>query len=550
MRGKLFKDAVFLSMALVAAAAFSQNTQSAGNITGTIKESGGKVVTNGVVVLSSPDTGIEQKRVAADAAGTYALLNVQYGTYKLGASASGYRETEPRLIILNSSVRTFDLILIPSERSAGPETDAGVARQKDSKQPLAFSPAGIRGTIAPSGYSTGLSSEETAQVTHNLSDLGSGLLASLIPAASVLGCDQEPGLLRAVQGNPQDFGPNRALGLFYLSHGEVNRSIQYLQAAHGTRPEDEKNSRDLAVALLEAARDSDAVTILEPLAQTLHKGPTILKLLAMAYEGQNNAEKSKSAFQEAATLDASAENQFDCGMGLIQLGATEEARSLFSASTSVHPESARLWMGLGIAEDLLEHKASAAQALLRAVEKEPGYFSPYSFLADLSGSVSGTDAEIRKRIAELVVAHSENAAAHFYYALALWKQSGRSGATGDSAEIVTQLRAALEKDPKLARAHFILGEVEADSSDLTNAEKEFQDTVELEPADAEAHYRLAQVYRREGRTELASVEIGKFRSLHGKPQEDGISLKMILRKPSYDQLQQSSAGGNCPPTEK
>ena len=551
---RIVRGAVLLAIAIVATVLFSQTGQGAEKIAGTIQgnvsESGGGVVPNVVVMLLSPDTGIEQKRARADAAGTYALVNVPYGTYTLSASAPGYHAADPRLIILNSPVRTVDMALTRLDLSMGPQADDDAARQRDSKPPLSFSPAGIRGTIAPSGYSTGLSSEETARASRNVIAIGNDFLASLVTAADAPGCDREPDLLRAAQGKPHDFGSNRALGLFYLGHGKVDRSVQYLQAAHAAWPEEEKNSRDLAVALLAADRYSDAVAILEPLAHAQHKSPTTLKLLAMAYEGLGNAERSKSAYQEAAVVDPSIENQFDCGLGLIRLGATEEARGLFSASTSTHPESARLWMGLGIAEDLLEYKDSATRSLLRAVEKDPGYFPPYSFLADLSGSVSSADGEIRTRLAEFAATHPENAPAHFNYALAMWKQSGRDGNGKDLDEIVAQLKATLERAPELARAHFLLGEIDANRSDLSNAEVEFRNAVTLEPENAEAHYRLAQVYRREDRKELAAEEINRFRSLHAKPQETGISIKTSLHRSEFDQLQRNSPEGPCSPTGK
>jgi tetratricopeptide (TPR) repeat protein len=57
--------------------------------------------------------------------------------------------------------------------------------------------------------------------------------------------------------------------------------------------------------------------------------------------------------------------------------------------------------------------------------------------------------------------------------------------------------------------------VYADSGDYANAAAELQQTVRLEPGNAEAHYRLAQAYRRNQQAELASQEMRRFLALHG-----------------------------------
>ena len=550
VKRRLLRDAVSTSIVFAAAIVLCQTGQRAGQIAGTIKDPDGGVIPKALVVLSSHDVGMAQMRGTADAAGRFAFSNIPYGTYELSVSAPGYREPEPRLVIVTSPMRVLDLTMIPLRRLTTPENGGDANLQKESRQTPAFSPAGVRGTTAPSGYSTGLSSEETSQVNHSLNQLGIEIFAALVPEASAISCNQEPTLLRAVESDPRAFGPNRDLGLFYLGHGDLNHSIQYLQAAHLASPEDENTSRDLSVALLVVGRDADAIAILEPLARREHKEPALLKVLAMAYEAAGNAEKSKSAYRQAAALDDGAANQFDCGMGLIRLGAAEEARNLLTAAASAHPESARLWMGLGVAEDILEHKAPAVQRLLRAVEIDPEYFPPYSLLADLSDSVPGTQGEIRNRIAEFVVAHRESSVAHFDFALALWKQSRSDAAVGSKAEIVAQLKAALERDPKLTRAHFILGEIYADAADLAGAEKELRAALASEPDNAQTHYRLSQVYRREGKSELAGEEIEKFRSLHGKLGEDATTPLLNLRQLAYGQAQSISGGGSCPPMGK
>src|SRR5215469_10097548 len=212
VNSSLLRGAVLASIVLAAAIAFCQTGQHAGQIAGTIKDPDRGVIPNALVILSSFDTGMAQMRGTADAAGKYALSNVPYGSYELSVSAQGYRKPEPRLVIVTSPLRVLDLTLIPLGRLTIPENGGDANLQRESRQTPAFSPAGVRGTTAPSGYSTGLSSEETAQVNHTLNQLGSEILAALVPEASAISCNQEPVLVRAVQSDPQAYGPNRDLG--------------------------------------------------------------------------------------------------------------------------------------------------------------------------------------------------------------------------------------------------------------------------------------------------------------------------------------------------
>jgi Tfp pilus assembly protein PilF len=238
----------------------------------------------------------------------------------------------------------------------------------------------------------------------------------------------------------------------------------------------------------------------------------------MAYGASGNPQKAIAEYLRAAGMDSGEENLFACGIGLIGLGAADEAERLFTSATVAHPGSARLWMGLGIAQDLKKQTADAARSLLRAVDVDPEYLPSYSFLAAVAASAeldAKVMAEARERLAVLVVAHPESAVAHYDYALALWKQRALNPVAASDAEIESQLKLALEKDPSMARAHFQLGVVYADSGDYANAAAEFEQTVRLEPANAEAHYHLAQAYRRNQQAELAGEEMNRFVALHG-----------------------------------
>ena len=408
----------------------------------------------------------------------------------------------------------FAAVAAPSQTSQTNGQSGGSA--KNSKQPPAFSASGVQGSTAPSGYSTGVSSEEAAAVSKGVDDLNHELLSGFVPDWHVEDCSRESELVEAAKADPKAFEANYAVGVFYLEHGEFTRSLEYLEWARGAKPGDINNSRALALALLGTKRDPEAVNLLEDLTKSTNQNAATLRLLALAYQLSGEQQKSLETYQRAvAAAPSDVDNVFSSGMGLISAGAQEQAAELFTSATISHPGEAKLWLGLGIAQDMARRKVDAIQSLLRAIAIDPDYLPPYFFLAGLADASPERAAEIRKRLAEFVVTHPTSAEAHYDYALALWRQHRTNPVAASTSEVESQLKLALTSDPNMARAHYQLGMLYADSNDFLRAEGELQLVVKLDPDSAEAHYRLAQTYKRNRKPELANAEISRFLALHG-----------------------------------
>jgi tetratricopeptide (TPR) repeat protein len=509
---------VQLGILLAALPVVGQPGNQSGQIAGTARSVSGQALSGASIVIAPPESDARPASVSTDASGKYAFVNVRYGSYTLVASAAGFRQSEPRRLTLASAAETVDFSLAPLSATDATDVSTSGSKAGSDRRPPAFTAAGVQGTIAPSGYSTGLSGEETSQVMDRVGGLDHEVLSALAPGGGVPDCKKEADLLKAVQANPSSFASNHALGIFYFGHGDFTQSISYLQKASQLRPADSSNSRALALAFMGAGQFPDTIKFLEPIADSGARDSGLVTILAMAYGASGNPQKSIAEYQRAASMDSGEGNLFACGIGLIGLGAADEAGRLFTAATIAHPGTARLWMGLGIAQDLQKQTADAAQSLLRAVDVDPEYLPSYSFLAAVAPSTElGAEvrAKAKERLAVLVVAHPESAVAHYNYALALWSQRALTPAAASAAEIESQLKLAIEKDPSMAWAHFQLGVVYADSGDYANAAAELQQTVRLEPGNAEAHYRLAQAYRRNQQAELASQEMRRFLALHG-----------------------------------
>ncbi len=135
-------------------------------------------------------------------------------------------------------------------------------------------------------------------------------------------------------------------------------------------------------------------------------------------------------------------------------------------------------------------------------------------------SFSRKDADRRSHsrawVRRTVKLYPDKALANYYYAVGLWKQLKGGSQNGRIAAenfklVDSLLRTAVRLDPQLGAAHLQLGIVYAERSDYQLAIPEFQKAVEvsaaLDDTAQQAHYRLAQAYRRTGDHEHVKVEL-------------------------------------------
>jgi tetratricopeptide (TPR) repeat protein len=97
-----------------------------------------------------------------------------------------------------------------------------------------------------------------------------------------------------------------------------------------------------------------------------------------------------------------------------------------------------------------------------------------------------------KAFAQLFQVGADSAAAHLTTAQMLMHQDL-------STEAAVQAKRALEIDPKIPGAYFILGEVAIYQADIEGAVADLQKEIKINPTFAMAHYRLGDAYTREER---------------------------------------------------
>ena len=322
----------------------------------------------------------------------------------------------------------------------------------------------------------------------------------------------EQRLSEAVRRDPGSFQAQQALAGFYLQQGKLEAAIPHLERAQAIDPANYANSYDLALALLQTGKLDSAREQVRLMLSAKETGE-LHNLLGDVEERAGNLVAAAEEYQRGAHMDPTEDHLFDWGNNLVQLRAFEPATEVFSSAIARYPKSARLHVGLGIAQYSRGQYEDAVKTFCRAADLAPADPRPYQFLGEMYGVVPELGGEVTKRLARFVKAQPGNALAHYHYAMSLWKGQPADAQPADMRQVEAQLRRAVVLDPKLAKGFLELGILLSDQKRYKEAIQELQHATRLEPALSQAHYRLAQAYQRTGQNELAAKELEIFEKL-------------------------------------
>jgi Flp pilus assembly protein TadD len=326
-------------------------------------------------------------------------------------------------------------------------------------------------------------------------------------------------LIEGVRRQPESFEARHMLAVFYLREGNIRAAVPHLRRAEALNPSNYEVGYDLARALLDIGQLDEARAAVKRWLPARDVGE-LHNLLGDVEQRAGNLTAAAVEYQRAAHMDPSEEHLFDWGDNLLQLRAYGPATEVFRAAIPRHPRAARLRVGLGIALYSQGQYSEAVQSLCDAADLAPSDPRPYQFLGEMYGVSPEVNGEIATRLGRFVEKHPNNALAHFHYAMSLWKGGSEALDASDVRRVEMLLRRAVTLDPKLTKGFFELGVLLADQQRYREAIGHLRRATELQPTLSQAHYRLAQLYQRTGRPELAARELRTFRQLTGASEGD------------------------------
>jgi tetratricopeptide (TPR) repeat protein len=260
--------------------------------------------------------------------------------------------------------------------------------------------------------------------------------------------------------------------------------------------------------------------------------------LADIEEAEGHPLEAVQDYQRVAELQPTETHLFAWGAELLLHHAPEPAIEVFSKGHRLFPQSGRMMLGLGAAWYAQRSTDQAGQIFMQASDLNPDDPTPYLFLGRLLPTEQFVPASWAERMKRFVSLHPENAMAHYLHAVTLMKQADSQQ---QNKEAESELKTAIKLDPHLGDAYLQLGILHYSRDDYPGAIAEFQKAIENTAVPDDAHYRLAQVYRRTGETEKARKEIEAFKQLSEQKNQEAERERHEIPQFVYTLRNQNSA---------
>ena len=345
---------------------------------------------------------------------------------------------------------------------------------------------------------------------------------------------------KAVELEPRNFDANHNLGEFYVRSGKIAEAAPFLQQAQRIDPSSYDNGYDLSLAYLLIGRLADARQLLLDLLKQKNTAE-LHNLLGEVEEKDGQFVAAANEFETAAHMDPSESNLFDWGGELLLHRTLDPAIEVFRHAAERYPDSSRLAIGLGMALYSRGNYDEAVKSLLKAADLNPSDPRCYPFLSKAYDSSPSQADEVIQRFRRFADLQPRNARALYYYALSLWKGKRAQDPGLDLHQIESLLKQSIALDPALADAHLQLGNLYSDQTKYADSIPEYHRALELNSDLADAHYRLGQVYVRSGEKDRAQEEFQVYQRLRAEHLADLDKQRADVRQFVYSAKDAPSA---------
>ncbi len=471
------------------------------DLVGAVVDSHGSPVGEAAVTMRGPADGSSMDLVT-DRAGSFRAAALPCGRYELGAQKGALR-SQTAAVTLAPNVRGETRLVLGADGSISPQQAARPSQAIEFSDKPNFAVAGVTDWTAVGGHGSDTvlrTSEDLSRETARLGvadvygdtkDKSSGGPGNA-KTAGTTGAE-EARLRAAVAAAPGSYAANRDLGEFYLHAGRAAAAVPALRTAASLPQATATDQYNLALACegvgdyTEAQRHVQAAVAGQDAAQ-FHA------LAGALAEKLGDPLAAVEQLQRAAQLDPSEANYLAWGSELLVHRAIWQAAEVFDNGANRHPASARLKSAWGAALFAEARYDEAARQLCDASALDPASTEPYLFLGKMTlTSAPLVPCEV-EALARFVQQQPARADANFFYAMALLRQGG----TPDAERAEGLLRKTVALDPSYAAAFLQLGILASNRKMYLEAVRDFEQAVNADPQEAEAHYRLGVAYDRTG----------------------------------------------------
>jgi tetratricopeptide (TPR) repeat protein len=345
---------------------------------------------------------------------------------------------------------------------------------------------------------------------------------------------------KAAELEPQNFDTNHNLGESYVRSGKVGEAAPFLERAQRIDPSSYDNAYDLSLAYILTGRLADARHLIHDLLKRRNTAE-LHNLLGEVEEKAGQFVTAANEYEIAAHMDPSESNLFDWGSELLLHRTLEPAIDVFQQASERYPHSPRVAIGLGMAFYALGKYDDAVKSLLRAADLNPADPRCYSFLSKAYDSSPSQAEDVIQRFRRFAELQPRNGRALYYYAMSLWKGKRAQDPDLDLRQIESLLKSSIALDPALAEAHLQLGNLYSDQGKYAESIPEYLRARELNPNLADVYYRLGQAYVRTGEKDRAQEQLQVYQQLRTQHLADLDKQRADIRQFVYSAKDTPSA---------
>lgn len=320
---------------------------------------------------------------------------------------------------------------------------------------------------------------------------------------------------KAVELDPESYDTNHNLGEIYVAAGKLNDAVPYLEKAQTINSAAYDNGYDLALAYAKTGKIDNGRNLVQELLKQKDTAE-LHNVLGEIEERDGKFVAAENQYETAAHMDSSESNLFDWGSELLVHRTLDPAVNVFQMASRQYPNSPRLAIGLGMALYSRGNYDDAVKALLKAADLNPSDPRCYYFLSKAYDSSPSQAEEVIQRFRRFGELQPQNARAHFYYAMSLWKGRRAQDANLNVGKIESLLKRSIALDPRLPEAHLQLGNLYSDQSKYADAIPHYQRALQENADLADAHYRLGQAYVHTGQRARAQEQLEIYQRLRAQ----------------------------------
>lgn len=490
-----------LWLAAVFANAWQQDTF---EIKGVVRDGAGHGVPEASVRLHEQGNAPAQE-LTTDSAGAFVFSGLNAGLYVISASKRDERSEDITVRVATGAAQSVELRLSNGANHTGgvKNDNSGKSTEIQFSDLPNFTVAAVTDWTAAGGHGSDSSLRTSESLTRETLQLKEGAMNAAPTPADVNGAEQS--LRKILNALPRDYKANEELGRLYLDAKRYSEAVAPLETAYEVDPTQKDNEYELALAL---NRSGDPTKARVHVNRLLAEGDKAEwhRLAGEVDEKLGDPLDAVHAFERAVKEDPSEENYFAWGTELLQHRAIWQAKEVFESAVKAHPNSPRLLTALGTALFSTALYDEAAQRLCEASDLVPSDAEPYLFMGKVEIAAPNPLPCIETKLQRFVELQPANPLANYYYAMAYWKQRGKSGDSQALEHVEIYLNKAVEADPKCSSAYLQLGVIQASQSDFHKAAEFYRRAVDADPLSTEAHYRLGVAYDRLGEKAKATQE--------------------------------------------